>query len=99
MERKVPIYGPYLQVLFEVTWAATFEAESLPVGPLTAHDEGQLRIKDNWVGGHGPAHDSPPPAGSDEEVQEEPEAGGGSIPRTRSGASFGAGGLSSSQGP
>src|SRR4051812_17985967 len=37
MEWKVPIYGPYLQVLFEITWAATFEQEELPVGPLTTH--------------------------------------------------------------
>src|SRR4051794_11822813 len=45
MDRKVPIYGPYLQVLFEKTWDDTFANEPLPVGPLTKHEVVQLRIK------------------------------------------------------
>src|SRR4051812_35871160 len=49
MDRKVPIYGPYLQVLFEKTWKDTFENNRLQVGTLTKHEIVQLRIKDRWA--------------------------------------------------
>lgn len=51
LERKVPIYGPCLQVLIEITWEAHFVDERLPVGPLTSHEVVQMRIKENWDGG------------------------------------------------
>src|SRR3954462_4207074 len=47
MDRKVPIYGPYLQGLFERTWADTFEEPStFPAGILAKHGVVELRIKD-----------------------------------------------------
>src|SRR3954463_1606699 len=49
MERKVPIYGPYLQLLCEKVWVDTFE-DPLRLGHLTKHDVVQLRIKANWAG-------------------------------------------------
>src|ERR1041384_4336798 len=53
MNRKVPIYGPYLQVLFERTWADTFDMAPypLPAGVLAKHGVVELRIKDKWSGG------------------------------------------------
>ena len=103
MDRKVPIYGPYLQVLFEKTWDDTFENNHLQVGPLTSHEVVQMCLKDKWAGGHGPVHTSL--VASDKDMAEEhddggddePAAGGGSVPRTRSGASFGGGAWSSAQ--
>src|SRR3954465_4241363 len=92
MERKVPIYGPYLQVLFEMVWDDHFDPAQfpLPAGVLVKHGVVELRIKDRWSGGHGPSQ--PATVGSDEEMaakEEEPAAGGGGAPRTRSGARFG----------
>src|SRR4051812_14842970 len=98
MDRKVPIYGPYLQVLFETAWAECFEDGRLLVGALTKHETVQLRIKDNWSGRHGPVQGSP--AGSDEEIEEDQAAAGGhSVPHTRSGPSFGGSAWSSDEGP
>ena len=92
MDRKVPIYGPYLQVLFERTWADTFDAAQypLPARDFVKHGVVELRIKDKWFGGHG--HSQPPVVGSDEEFEEEEEetaAGGEGAPRTCSGVLFG----------
>src|SRR3954464_7369141 len=92
MERKVPIYGPYLQVLFETIWEDHFDPAQfpLPAGPLVKHGVVELRIKDKWSGGHGPSQ--PAAVGSDEEMaeeEEEPASGGGGAPRTRSGTRFG----------
>jgi hypothetical protein len=103
MERKVPIYGPYLQLLFEKVWSDTYE-DPLRVGHLTRHEVVQLRIKANWAGGEAAAQGSP--VASDAEMADEeggagdadePAAGGGSVRRTRSGTSFGGSGRSSSQ--
>ena len=74
MDRKVPIYGPYLQVLFEKAWDDTFESNPLPVGPLTKHEVVQLHIKANWVGGHGPVHTSP--TTYDEDMADKHDDGG-----------------------
>src|SRR4051812_47167522 len=89
MERKVPMYGPYLQVLFERTWDDTFEADyPFPAGVLTKHGVVELRIKERWTGGHG--HAQAHPVASDEEIEEEETAAGGEgVPRTRSGVRFG----------
>src|SRR3954469_1651320 len=92
MERKVPIYGPYLQVLFEMVWDDHFDPAQfpLPVGMLVKHGVVELRIKDKWSGVHGPSQSAA--VGSDEEMaaeEEEPASGGGGAPRTRSGARFG----------
>ena len=57
MERKVPIYGPYLQMLFEKVWSDTYE-DPLRVGHLTKHEVVQLRIKANWAGGEAAAQGS-----------------------------------------
>jgi hypothetical protein len=98
MERKVPIYGPYLQLLFETVWANTFEEDVLQVGHLTKHEVVHLRIKANWKGGEPATQGSP--VASDEDMADEETgaaAGGGSVPRTRSGASFGGSARSSSQ--
>src|SRR3954466_14550728 len=75
MERKVPIYGPYLQVLFEKAWTDSFEADyPFPSGDITKHAVVELRIKDMWAGGgHGLAQ--APPVASDEEMEEETTAG------------------------
>ena len=54
MERKVPIYGPYLQLLCEKAWSDTF-ADPLRLGHLTKHEVVQLRIKANWAGGEAAA--------------------------------------------
>src|SRR3954466_9581965 len=84
MDRKVPIYGPYLQVLFEITWADYFDADQypLPAVDLVKHGVVELRIKDKWSDGHGPSQLA---AASDEEMADEegglgdePAAGGGS---------------------
>lgn len=102
MERKVPIYGPYLQLLFEKVWSDTYE-DPLRLGHLTKHEVVQLRIKANWAGGEAAAQGSP--VASDAEMADEeggagdadePAAGGGSVRRTRSGTSFGGSGRSSS---
>src|SRR3954462_14205184 len=55
MDRKVPIYGPYLQVLFERAWADYFDEATypFPAGALSKHGVVVLRIKDKWSGGHG----------------------------------------------
>src|SRR4051812_24307993 len=93
MERKVPIYGPYLQVLFEMIWDDHFDPAQfpLPAGVLVKHGVVELRIKDRWSGGHGPSQ--PATVGSDEEMaaeeEEETTVGGGGAPRTRSGIRFG----------
>ena len=97
MDRKVPIYGPYLQVLFEKTWDDTFENNHLQVGPLTSHEVVQMCLKDKWAGGHGPATTSP--AMSDEQIVDETATGGGSVPCTRSGTSFGGGARSAARDP
>ena len=105
MDRKVPIYGPYLRVLFEKAWTDSFDVDyPFPCGDLTKHVVVELRIKDRWSGGHGVSQ--APPVASDKEMADEetgaggggePAAGGGSVPRTRSGASFGGSARSSSQ--
>src|SRR4051812_32802240 len=68
MERKVPIYGPFIQLLCERVWSDTFE-NHLRVGHLTKHEVVQLRIKANWAGGEPAAHGSP--VASDEEMVDE----------------------------
>ena len=81
MDRKVPIYGPYLQRLFEVTWSTAHEGQVLPTGELTSHEVVQLRRKDRWAGGHAPAQASL--AESEEVMADETatDVGGGSSAR------------------
>jgi hypothetical protein len=48
LDRKVPIYGPYLFTLIEKTWAAQFPGEALPTEHMVSHGVLSLRQKENW---------------------------------------------------
>src|SRR4051812_7157915 len=74
-----------------ILWMRDFQLGLSPLTRWFKCDQGQL--------GWGYCHAPITPAGSDEEIVEETAAGGGRVPRTRSGARSGSGAGSSTRDP
>ncbi|KAI5006419.1 hypothetical protein ZWY2020_033662 [Hordeum vulgare] len=77
MNRKVPIYGPYLFAFIQKKWKDTYPDELLPVeADYFVHDPIKLRLKNKWAN----TSTSSQPMDTDTEIA----AGGGPSSHTRS---------------